>query len=95
MQLTFALSALSMAFAFGGAPMQCASEPDLETRHYEEPAEALYVLAEDFKKDGDSKAWRHTLEHLIERYPNSRFAERAKQELGAASAVGAREGTAE
>jgi TolA-binding protein len=64
------------------APVQCASEPPPEERRYETPPEALYELAERFKKSGDTAARRETLEFLVERYPNSRFAKRAEAELG-------------
>lgn len=63
------------------APVQCASEPAPEERRYETPPEALYQLAERFEKRGDATARRQTLEFLIERYPNSRFAMRAQSDL--------------
>lgn len=70
--------------AFGYAPLQCGSgSSDEAMRHHETPAEALYGLASKFKASGDTSAWRATLEHLRERYPNSRFAVRAKDDLAA------------
>jgi len=65
----------------GQAPLQCGGEPDYSLRQHETPGEALYGLAEQFKAEGDEAAWRKTLERLIERYPNSRFAARAKLDL--------------
>jgi hypothetical protein len=41
----------------------------------------LYGLAGQFKTNGDARAWRATLEYLIARYPNSRFAGMARQDL--------------
>jgi hypothetical protein len=79
-----AWSALVLSVALGGAPMQCGTDPDPSMALEETPGEALYQLAEKFKSEGNDKAWRQTLEHLVERYPSSRFAERARQELGTA-----------
>ena len=64
------------------APLQCSGEPPPETRRYETPPDALYDLAARFKKSGDRHAYRETLKYLVERYPNSRFAIQAKEELG-------------
>jgi len=75
---------------FGHAPLQCASEPDPELRRYETPGEALYGLAEQFKSKGDTAAWRATLEYLVARYPNSRFAAMARDDLEAAPKSAAR-----
>ena len=38
-------------------------------------------LAQRFEKDGDKTSHDKTLKFLIERYPNSRFAIRAKNDL--------------
>lgn len=70
-----------LALLAGQAPLQCASDPDPNLRRYETPGEALYDLATQFKAKGDEKAWRTTLEYLIARYPNSRFAEMARTDL--------------
>ena len=67
--------------ALASAPLQCGSEPDPALRRYETADEALYELSERFKQRGDRDAWQATLEYLVERYPNSRFAARARQEL--------------
>jgi len=70
--------------ALGNAPFQCGSETDPSSMLEETPGEALYLLAERFRERGDLDAWRETLEHLIERYPNSRYAVAAKQDLASA-----------
>jgi hypothetical protein len=76
------------AAALGFAPLQCSKGPDdPELRRYETPPEALYDLAERFEKQGNDPARRATLEYLVERYPNSRFARMAKEELADASAT--------
>lgn len=81
--VVLALSSLWLA----QAPLQCSREPAPELRRYETPPEALYDLATRFKAKHDDAAWRDTLAYLVERYPNSRFAERAKGELGAEPAA--------
>lgn len=63
------------------APMQCGSRIRPENRMEEEPAEALYQLAERFAAEGKREARVETLRFIVERYPSSRFAERAKQDL--------------
>ncbi len=53
----------------------------------EEPAEdALYQLAEQFRERGDKDARIATLRFLVARYPSSRLAARARQELDSPSA---------
>jgi hypothetical protein len=63
------------------APYQCASRAGPERRLEEEPAEALYELAERFKVEGNARAQAETLRYLVEKFPASRFAEAAKQDL--------------
>ena len=72
---------LAAALTLGGAPLQCGSG-QAEGDRYETPPQALYELAERFEKQGDEDGRKKTLEFLIERYPNSRFAVRAKNDLG-------------
>jgi hypothetical protein len=67
----------------GTAPFQCSSEPDPNRAIEESPGEALFRLAEQFKADGDEKARARTLRYLVERYPSSRFARMAEQDLAA------------
>lgn len=70
-----------LALGTFGAPLQCSGEPPPETRRYETPPDALYDLAIRFKQKGEMRAYHDTLAYLVERYPNSRFAMRAKGEL--------------
>jgi TolA-binding protein len=72
---------LSLGLAVHAAPLQCTSEPDPALRKHETPEEALYDLAIRFRKSGDENAWKKTLGYLIERYPNSRYAVRGKEDL--------------
>ena len=75
--------ALSAAFAltFAFAPFQCAREPDPNRRIEDEPSEVVYRLAERFKAENKADARADTLKFLIERYPTSRFAKFATQDL--------------
>jgi outer membrane protein assembly factor BamD (BamD/ComL family) len=76
-------AAILLAISLSVAPLQCAGDPD-PRRGYDTPEETLYGLAERFRKQGDVEAWHETLDYLIERYPNSRFAARAKDDLAKA-----------
>lgn len=76
--------------SFFGAPFQCPSEPDPSRAREETPGEALYSLAEEFREAGDRNGWERTLQHLVRRYPASRFAVTARDDLERAGvAVGA------
>ena len=75
--------ALLVAIGSTSAPLQCQSDPPREERRYERPPEALYDLAQRFREQGDAQAWQTTLEMIVERYPNSREAVMAKQDLAA------------
>jgi outer membrane protein assembly factor BamD (BamD/ComL family) len=83
-----------LVLAFGAAllaqaPLQCSHDPGSELRREETPPEALYDLATRFKAKGDVRAYRDTLSYLAERYPSSRFATRARDELAARGDGGA------
>lgn len=74
-------AALGLGSAGAWAPLQCGSEYDPITALEERPGEALYELAGELKAKGETEAWRYTLEHLIRRYPSSRFAATARSDL--------------
>ncbi|MET0286639.1 MAG: hypothetical protein ABW352_19310, partial [Polyangiales bacterium] len=69
------------------APYQCGTEPNERPREDTAP-KALWVLAEKFDKEGNSSARETTLNQLIEVYPSSRYAGRARQALGMPSRKG-------
>lgn len=73
---------LLFAVALVLAPLQCGRPPSDHPYYEDSPAEALWDLSERFEADGDREGRRRTLEYLIERYPSSRFAERARVVLG-------------
>ncbi|HVY46632.1 MAG TPA: hypothetical protein VHB21_12175 [Minicystis sp.] len=67
--------------AAGRAPFQCSSKQGPEMRLEDDPAQALYRLAQQFKAEGDDRARVETLEYIVKRYPASRFATQAKLDL--------------
>ena len=76
---------LGLLAALASAPFQCTSKPDPNQAIEETPADALYSLAQEFKKAGDNAGWRRTLTYLVRNYPSSRYAVAAKQDLTDAS----------
>lgn len=78
---------ISFAVAIFGsvatAPVQCARSPEPELAIDEEPGEALFGLAEQFRAQGNVEAQKSTLLYIVKRFPSSRFAARAKQDLEA------------
>jgi len=63
------------------APYQCATEPNERATEDSAP-KALWMLAERFGSESNASARETTLRQLLEQYPSSRYAERARQELG-------------
>lgn len=77
------VSSAALLLALSAAPYQCAREPDPNRRLEDDPAEAVYKLADRFKTEGKAEARTTTLKYLVERYPTSRFAGMARLELEA------------
>ncbi len=75
------VSSAALLLALSAAPYQCAREPDPNRRIEDDPAEAVYKLADRFKAEGKAEARATTLKYLVERYPTSRFARMAQLEL--------------
>lgn len=69
------------ALAFTRAPFQCASKPDPDQRMEDTAPEALWELSERFEVEGEQHARIETLRQIVQRYPKSRYAERARIEL--------------
>ena len=80
-------NAALLLLALASAPFQCSREPDPNQRMEERPGQALYELAETFRNSGRHDAWRTTLQHLIARYPASRFAKMAQHDLDTVDAA--------
>ncbi len=74
---------LAAAALLGTAPYQCKSN-DPERAREETPGEALWSLCGRFAEQGDDASARRVLDYLIERYPSSREAARAREEREAA-----------
>ncbi len=74
------------------APIQCGHEGDPALRTDESPADALWDLAQKFREAHDEAAAAKTLEYLVERYPASRWAVAAREQLGATRGGGAGDG---
>ena len=76
-----AMGPLLLLAATATAPFQCAKTNDPNLRMEEDPSQVLYDLAETFHKKGDAGARAETLRFLIAKYPSSRYAEMARQDL--------------
>lgn len=63
------------------APLQCGKSYDPTLRRDDDPGDALYELAQDFRAKGDDKSYRETLQFLLKRYPSSRRCVKARMEL--------------
>jgi len=63
------------------APVQCPAYQDPRREPVEQPAEAVYRSALRLRELGYRQAEEATLRHLISRYPQSRWAERARIDL--------------
>jgi outer membrane protein assembly factor BamD (BamD/ComL family) len=72
---------LAIALSLSFAPLQCGHDPDPALRPDETPGDALWRLAHRFQDERDPVAARRTLEYLVERYPASRWAPAARDEL--------------
>ena len=80
------VAAGALAAALGSAPFQCAHPPDPSARREDTAGDALYELAQKFKKENNAAAARETLQYLVEHYPSNRHAPAAKDELGGVGA---------
>ncbi|MCC6521587.1 MAG: hypothetical protein IT373_02900 [Polyangiaceae bacterium] len=63
------------------APFQCSHEPDPTLAREDSPGEALYKLAVGFRDSGKREAWLETLRYIVARYPSSRWAATASDDL--------------
>jgi hypothetical protein len=78
------LRGLVLVGALATAPYQCGRGPGPDAAIDESPGVALYSLAGEFKTKGDDKSWRSTLEFLVKRYPGTREAKMASDDLASA-----------
>ncbi len=70
------------------APLQCGHTPDAELREDETPGDALWQLAQRFEAAHDASGQKRTLQYLVERYPSSRWASPARDELAKLGGAG-------
>jgi outer membrane protein assembly factor BamD (BamD/ComL family) len=80
---------LALTLAFAIAPLQCGHSYDPALSRDETPGDALWQLSRKFHEQRDEAAARRTLEYLVERYPASRWASAAQEELTQARDGGA------
>jgi hypothetical protein len=76
------------AAAFAVAPLQCPHETDAAHCWDDAPGDGLWDLAQKFRDGHDDAAARRTLTFLVERYPSSRFAPAARDQLAGALDAG-------
>ena len=69
------------ALAISLAPFQCAHDPDPSARREDTVGDALWGLARDFHARHEDASERETLAYLAEKYPSSRYAAAARDEL--------------
>ena len=81
MKSALAAAVLAGSLSLSLAPFQCASDPDETLRQEETAPEALWGLAERFRAEHDEHARARTLRYLVDHYPSSRWAERARLAL--------------
>ena len=72
---------LAGTLAAGAAPMQCASDDREPLPTLPDAPEECYLLAQRLLEQGDPAGWRSALEYVIERFPDSRYAARARDDL--------------
>jgi hypothetical protein len=75
------LGAPLAALALAIAPLQCPHETDAAHCWDDAPGDGLWDLARRFRASHDDAAARRTLAFLVERYPSSRYAPAARDEL--------------
>jgi outer membrane protein assembly factor BamD (BamD/ComL family) len=65
----------------GSAPFQCGDPEPIRYARRDDPAEVVWSLGVRLDRRGQRTAAHETWRYLIERYPTSRYAERARMEL--------------
>ena len=73
--------ALPLVFLLAFAPVQCTSKYDPASAREETAGDGLWSLAEDFRAKGNQDGYIATLRFLVTRYPSSRRAPKAREEL--------------
>jgi hypothetical protein len=76
-----ATRALVSVVLLATAPLQCGHTSDASLREDDSPGDALWTLAAEFRDAHDEAAEKRTLQHLVTRYPASRWVRAAREEL--------------
>jgi hypothetical protein len=79
--LVAVLLAAFALLAAGWAPMQCPSSDREPLPTVPEAPEECYLLAQRLLARGDVEGWRVSLQYVVERFPDSRYAARARDDL--------------
>lgn len=82
--MRFALLMLLAVATLGAAPVQCGDPEPIRYARRDDPAEVVYALGRRLEARGEHRAARETWRFVVERYPSSRWAERARIDLEAA-----------
>jgi hypothetical protein len=69
------------AAVFAIAPLQCPHENDAAHCWDDAPGDGLWDLAQKFREAHDDAGARRTLQFLVDRYPSSRYAPAAREQL--------------
>jgi hypothetical protein len=80
MSLRVLLGPLAAA-VFAIAPLQCPHENDAAHCWDDAPGDGLWDLAQKFREAHDEAGARRTLQFLLDRYPSSRYAPAAREQL--------------
>ncbi|MEI8257432.1 MAG: hypothetical protein WCJ30_17295 [Deltaproteobacteria bacterium] len=75
-----------IAAALALAPLQCPNPQHPASTREESPADTLWLLASQFGRESNPTGRERTLRFLIDRYPTSRQAERARITLAGGDA---------
>jgi hypothetical protein len=78
---TAVLLVLAGMLVLGSAPMQCPSNDPDPTETVPEAPEECYLLAQELLAHGDVEGWRTALQYVVERFGDSRWAARARDDL--------------
>jgi outer membrane protein assembly factor BamD (BamD/ComL family) len=76
-----ALSGPLAAVLLAAAPLQCPHDNEVAHCWDDAPGDGLWDLAQKFRDAHDEAAARRTLAFLVERYPSSRYAPAAREQL--------------
>lgn len=80
--------AFGLSASLSLAPFQCARDPDPNLRREDTAGDALWALAQDFRARGNEPSARETLAYLVAKYPSSRYARAAREELNPTGSEG-------